>query len=201
MQKSLLSSLLIALSACASDPSPYITSCNAPQCERTAKTDSLKRQTAEGIEVAIDSAFRFTTPGSIKSITHQDDILILASEKPSKIASASLSLASFGLEESSLSAEDFLDSAFLKDFKALEKDLLTSPEIHSIRAIKLEAMSDERAHVYTQKRLKIYFYSENPSKHKAYIISKGAPESWVMLDFYDFSESASKKILSTISLF
>lgn len=190
-----LISALTALHACAS--SPYITTCKQPACAKTAQKTPFQRTESDGTKVVINADFSFAAQKPIKTLIHQDDILIITFPNGSKVATATLSMAQFGLKSTQLNPGSLMDMAFQYDFDTLRNRDLSRQELHTIRAIKLEAMKDENATIYSGDGVTIYFYSEDNANHKAYIVTDKNASSWVMLDFYDSSLEYAKKLLFT----
>ncbi|WP_024462197.1 hypothetical protein [Marinimicrobium sp. LS-A18] len=190
----------IFLQACASTPSPYITECAQPACERQASEQSLASRASDGIEVVTNSHLSFYISSTPKKLVHQQDMLFIIFSGDPKIAASTLSVSDFGLNDSELSASSLLNLSLMEKFSSLPNSL-SRAERHVIRSIKLDAMSGGEAVRYTRENIAIYLYSETDNKHKAYVVSGRESTSWTMLDFYGLTGDDVKDVLSTIKPF
>lgn len=178
-------------------PSPYITTCEQPECQAQAVAVSFEPISKEGVRVYLNNTFSMVVDQSVESLIHHRDILVFLLPDEARIGVSTLSPNDYGLDASLISGDELLNLAFIEKFSELSEQLAPQ-ERHAIRAIKLDAMRGDNAYKLYNALLRIYFFSDSETHHKAHVVLGENASSWIMVDFFGMSRDRAKDILLTI---
>lgn len=195
----LLLVICMSLHACASQRSPYITTCDAPACSKTASPVELPYKAQEGLVVVTKPAVTFTAPSPVSKIAAQGSMLAIISEHGPRIGATTLTSHDIGLAEQGVSMKDFMAMVFLEPYSALINRKPDDETLHAVQSFKLSAFESALPRFFQRENLDLFYYrSGDFVQHKIYVVDGAKDDVVTMIDLYGFTQSQAEQLISSI---